>query len=340
MSCKPSNNNNWMIECPAIVNASGCMCDTKKSLTELNQSSADGICTKTATINPRMGNPSPRYWEHPDELFTINSMGLPNLGVKYYLEYYKSLGLKQQLDQHRCLSLAVMSTEESVAMLELVYDSTAEYCKYIDAIEWNLSCPNLVGKGILAYDFAAMSTWLDTITSTCIKKYNQTKQLEHGLKLPPYFEPYQFDVVASILAKYPAVTFINTINSVPNGLEIDIDTESTVIHPKNGMGGLGGPIVLPVSLANVNGFYRAFRNHSPVMHVNIIGTGGIQTGEDIFKLVLAGADMVSVGSQLMIEGPIVFDRLRTEFCEIMHAKGYYSLSQVKGRLKVAAAVTL
>ncbi len=322
------------VQCPLIVNASGCMCDTKKALNKLHMSAAGGICTKTATLKHRPGNPSPRYWEHPDELFTINSMGLPNLGIEYYLEFYKSLGIKPiSSDKHRCVSLAVMSLEESVTMLEMVFNPVTEYYKYIDAIEWNLSCPNLVGKGILAYDFQGMATWLDTISPYIIKHGSIYKQLEHGLKLPPYFEPYQFDIVAGIIAKYPFITFINTINSVPNGLEIDIETETTIIHPKNGLGGLGGKIVQPVALANVNCFYRAFRQMDLV--IQIIGTGGVQSGEDIFKFVLAGADMVSVGSQLMIEGPGVFERLQAEFRAIMIQKGYANLAQVKGKLKVA-----
>ncbi len=148
-----------------------------------------------------------------------------------------------------------------------------------------------------------------------------------GLKLPPYFDLQQYDAVASILNKYP-LTYINAINSVGNGLVVDAETESVVIKPKGGFGGIGGTYIKPVALANV----RAFRQRlNP--EIKIIGTGGVSTGKDAFELILCGADIVEVGTILAKEGPAVFERLDTELKAIMEAKGYQKLSDFRGKLK-------
>lgn len=321
-----------------FINASGCMCDTKNKLTKLMDSEASGICAKSATLEHRAGNPDPRYWEHPEGLLTINSMGLPNLGIRYYLDFFKSLGHPKQGDKWRCVSLAGLSLEENLDMLQIIYSADqdgAAYYRYIDAIEWNLSCPNLSGHGILAYDFPAMSEYLQRLETAIQSSQTQwTAKHTHILKLPPYFEPYQFTQVAAIIRKYPIFTAVNTVNSLPNGLVVDIETETTVICPKNGLGGIGGSVIKPTALANVNGLYRAFTQDGGPK-ITIIGTGGITCGEDAFEFILCGADLVSIGSQLMMEGPECFDRINSELLEIMTEKGYTRLEAFRGKLRVA-----
>lgn len=76
-----------------------------------------------------------------------------------------------------------------------------------------------------------------------------------GVKLPPYFDIAHFDQIASILNKFP-LAFVNSINSVGNGLVIDPDKEQVVIKPKEGFGGIGGEYIKPTALANVRAFIR------------------------------------------------------------------------------------
>ena len=68
-----------------LMNASGIHCMTIKEMDELAASQAGAFVAKTATPNPRQGNEEPRYFDTP--LGSINSMGLPNLGIDYYLDY-------------------------------------------------------------------------------------------------------------------------------------------------------------------------------------------------------------------------------------------------------------
>lgn len=72
-----------------LMNAAGVSCMTVEELEAVRQSSAGTFITKTATLSPRQGNPEPRYQDVP--LGSINSMGLPNQGIDYYLDYLLSL---------------------------------------------------------------------------------------------------------------------------------------------------------------------------------------------------------------------------------------------------------
>jgi len=260
-------------------------------------------------------------------------MGLPNLGIEYYLEWFKSLGHSPAGGgKWRCVSLAGLTLVENIQMLSIVYSDEHQYYQYIDAIEWNLSCPNLSGHGILAYDFQAMEDYLQQLETVIKMQSKDLPTITHILKLPPYFEPYQFTKVAEIISKYPVFGAVNTVNSIPNGLVVDPATETTVIHPKNGYGGIGGQVIKPTALANVNGLYRAFQELG--RPITIIGTGGISSGRDVFEFILCGANLVSVGSQLMIEGPECFARINQELCEFMAERGYQRLDDFRGKLRV------
>lgn len=320
-----------------LINASGCNCSTTKMLSELVEAPGlFAVMTKSATLDPRAGNPEPRYWEAPDRSFTINAMGLPNCGIKYYLEYYKGLGDRSM--HARFVSIAGLSLEENKAMLDIIFSQDMEYYKYIDAIEINLSCPNLVGHSQLAYDFNDLDSYLSELLPYIRARQDSfsAHYIAIGLKLPPYFEASQFDIITSILKKQNEVfdhciNFIHCINSVPNGLIIDPATEAPVIKPKGGLGGLGGSIIKPVAVANVRAFYTRFKQAG--LEIDIIGSGGIGTGTDVFEFILAGAEMVSIGSQLMIEGPCCFNRICAELMVIMQEKGYTTLESFRGKLK-------
>jgi dihydroorotate dehydrogenase (fumarate) len=108
---------------------------------------------------------------------------------------------------------------------------------------------------------------------------------------------------------------------------IDTESESVVIKPKDGFGGIGGDYVLPTALANVNAFYRRCPDK------RVIGCGGVKTGEHVFQHLLAGASLVQVGTALQEEGAGIFARLNTELAALMARKGYASIEAVRGKLK-------
>ena len=292
-----------------FMNAAGVYCYDRNELEQLINSQAGTFVTKTATLQPRPGNPEPRY--HDTALGSINSMGLPNLGFDYYLDYLLELQ-KTHPDRTFFFSLVGMSTEDTHALLKKVQESD-----FNGITELNLSCPNVPGKPQIAYDLETTEKLLADIFSYFKKPL--------GVKLPPYFDIVHFDQAAAVFNKFP-LTFINCINSIGNGLVIE--DESVVIKPKNGFGGIGGEYIKPTALANVHAFYQRL-NPS----IKIIGTGGVLTGQDAFEHILCGASMVQIGTTLHKEGPVAFERITNELKDIMYKKGYKTIEDFRGKLK-------
>ncbi|EGP5242757.1 TPA: dihydroorotate oxidase [Enterococcus faecium] len=296
-----------------LMNASGVHCMTTQELDELAHSEAGAFITKSCTINERKGNPEPRYFDVP--LGSINSMGLPNLGFSYYLEYALAYEkVQENQNQPLFFSIAGMSVQENLEMLEKI-----EKSEFNGITELNLSCPNVPGKPQLAYDFEATYETLKEVFSIFSKPL--------GIKLPPYFDFAHFDQMADILNQFP-LTYVNAINSVGNGLYIDTEQEAVVIKPKEGFGGIGGEYIKPTALANVRAFYTRLKPE-----IQIIGTGGIRTGQDAFEHLLCGASMLQIGTELHKEGPEIFSRIIKELTQIMSEKGYTSIDEFKGKLR-------
>ncbi|HCR3860724.1 TPA: dihydroorotate oxidase [Enterococcus faecium] len=296
-----------------LMNASGVHCMTTQELDELAHSEAGAFITKSCTINERKGNPEPRYFDVP--LGSINSMGLPNLGFSYYLEYALAYEkVQENQNQPLFFSVAGMSVQENLEMLEKI-----EKSGFNGITELNLSCPNVPGKPQLAYDFEATYETLKEVFSIFSKPL--------GIKLPPYFDFAHFDQMADILNQFP-LTYVNAINSVGNGLYIDTEQEAVVIKPKEGFGGIGGEYIKPTALANVRAFYTRLKPE-----IQIIGAGGIRTGQDAFEHLLCGASMLQIGTELHKEGPEIFSRIIKELTQIMSEKGYTSIDEFKGKLR-------
>ena len=292
-----------------LMNAAGVACMTVEELEEVRQSAAGSFVTKTATLEARAGNPEPRYRDVP--LGSINSMGLPNQGIDYYLDYLLNLQ-ESQPERTFFLSLVGMSPDETHTLLKKVQNSG-----FKGITELNLSCPNVPGKPQIAYDFETTERILGEAFSYFDKPL--------GIKLPPYFDIVHFDQAAEVFNRHP-LKFVNCVNSIGNGMYIE--DESVVIRPKNGFGGIGGEYIKPTALANVHAFYQRL-NPS----IQIIGTGGVYTGRDAFEHILCGASMVQIGTALHQHGVEVFERVSLGLKAIMVQKGYETLEDFKGKLK-------
>lgn len=296
-----------------LSNASGVSCRYHQELDALNQSAAGSFITKSCTRAPRPGNPEPRY--QATALGSINSMGLPNEGFNYYLDYASGL---QKRDKPIFLSVSGLNQDENLTILSAIHQRHLPVL-----VELNLSCPNVPGKPQIGYDFTAIDQLL---TAIC-------REFPHpfGVKLPPYFDLSHFDEVAALLNHYSQVQFITAINSIGNGLIIDIQTRRSVIHPKGGFGGIGGEYVLPTALANVHAFYQRCPDKQ------IIGCGGIRHAEHIIMHVLAGATLVQIGTALYEEGPGIFTRLLGELTTQLQQMQVERLADLRGALQTCPA---
>lgn len=291
-----------------FMNASGALCVTGDELEALGKSGAGAIVTKSMTIEPRQGNPPPRYYGFPGG--SINSMGLPNLGYKTYAELIPHL---KRFGKPVIASVAGLGENDFPTIAEAINAAQP------DLMEVNLSCPNIPGKPQIGYD--------PETSERVLKKVRRLITVPMGVKLPPYFDPAHHEIMGKVLGRC-GVDFLNMINSVGNGLVVDPAGETVVIKPKGGFGGLGGRLIKPVALANVRAFHTLFDGKMP-----IIGTGGIVEGVDAFEHFLCGASAVQIGTVLVEEGLDVFGRLEGELTAVLTRKGYRSILECRGRLK-------
>lgn len=307
-----------------LYNASGVMCTTHEQLQSVLSCSGTGaVVTKSCTYSPRQGNPEPRYFDQfiDIENGSINSMGIPNNGISYYTKGASSLS---RYSKPYIVSVSGLSISENLKIFESISSSLNGDGEKITAIEFNLSCPNLIGKPQLCYDFEAMDNTLRKIFDV----YSDFA-CPIGVKLSPYFDPVHFEMAANVLDNYTNnLSFLTCINSIGNGLVIDVDTETTVIHPKNGLGGIGGDFVKQTALANVRTFYKRLGDK-----VDIIGCGGVKHGRDVFEHILCGAKAVQVGTLISRKGVDEFNRLVVQLKEIMKMKKYKTLEEFRGNLK-------
>ncbi|MBM4126067.1 MAG: dihydroorotate oxidase [Nitrospira sp.] len=291
-----------------FMNAAGALCVTRDELVALGESGAGAIVTKSMTVEPRQGNPEPRYYGFPGG--SINSMGLPNLGYQAYAELIPDL---KRYGKPVIASVAGLCEDDFPTIAAIINAAQP------DLIEVNLSCPNIPGKPQIGYDPDA--------SERVIKRVRSLITVPMGLKLPPYFDPAHHEVMGKVIGRH-GIDFLNMINSVGNGLVVDPEREAVVIKPKGGFGGLGGRIIKPVALANVRAFYKVFQGRIP-----IIGTGGVVDGVDAFEHVLCGASAVQIGTVLVEEGLGAFDRLKNELATVLARKGYRSLADCLGTVK-------
>ncbi|AYV81988.1 MAG: dihydroorotate oxidase [Homavirus sp.] len=316
-----------------LMNASGCWCTHTDELDDIYASFSGAVVSKSSTVEPRKGNSLPRFYQ--DELGTINSMGVPNFGYKYYLDHSEVIEYKPYIQSIMPFNIDEMnlmlydinrlSKKDDINRLSKKDDINRLSKKKVPYfVELNLSCPNIINKSIVGNDFESLDIYLDSLNQLNLSN------LIVGLKLPPYYEFRTFEQVSNLIQKYSNnIGFLTTINSVVNGLLIDIDNQTTRINPKDGYGGIGGEYCRPTALANVNQFYKLLGDR-----LDIIGCGGVSTGAHVFEHILCGASAVQIGSQLVKEGPKCFTRIGEELKKLMRNNNYKEIEEFRGKLQV------
>jgi dihydroorotate dehydrogenase (fumarate) len=131
-----------------------------------------------------------------------------------------------------------------------------------------------------------------------------------------------------VINEYDFIEFVVSTNTVGNALIVDTEAEQPLIRPNGGHGGLGGAVVKYISLANVRKLRSLLRDD-----IDIVGVGGVSTGEDAFNLILCGATAVQIGTCHAKEKGGVFERVAGELSALMRRKGYGTISDFRGKLK-------
>jgi dihydroorotate dehydrogenase (fumarate) len=324
-----------------IFNASGPRCGSAEALAKIASSNSGAILSKSATLLKNEGNSLPRSIpkinlgpNYCDGSF--NSEGLPNLGIEHYIhqDTIKKLSI---YSKPYFISLSGSSLDDNCEMLQKVLDVSVS--GRITGIELNLACPNVSGKPIIAYDFEQMNSVLMRIIEIVRKYKNKNIKKKDpfafGIKLAPYLDGQMINQAVDVILKYKEdIDFVTTCNTIGNAMFVDTDQECMSIKGKGntGLGGVGGGFIKNVALANIRQLYNHFQERG-ASNIDIIGVGGISTGNDAFQAILCGATAVQVGTCYWKEGPQCFKRIQNELMSIMKAKGYTSIKDFKGKLK-------
>ncbi|MEW8000553.1 MAG: dihydroorotate dehydrogenase [Candidatus Thiodiazotropha endolucinida] len=267
---------------------------------------AGAVCLKGTTLEPRLGNQPHRVYETPDGM--LNAIGLQNPGVDHVInEILPSLDFTET----RFIANVSGSTVEEYFEVTRRFDDSP-----IDAIEINISCPNVKQGGVAFGNDPAMSARVVEACRKATRKPLITK-----------LSPNQTDIAANakgcIEAGSDAFAVINTMM----GMAIDIDSRTPLIG--NNQGGLSGPAIKPVALLKVHQVYQACRDHN----IPIIGQGGIASAEDALEFMIAGASAVGVGTALFYN-PLICKTINTGILRYMERHKLQSVDQLVGTLQL------
>ena len=231
-----------------------------------------GLSSKGLTIKPRQGNEGCRVAETASGM--LNSVGLQNPGVEYFIE--NDLDYMRSLNTGVIVNAAGHSFEDYIAMVQKL---NAHKDK-IDALEINLSCPNVKA--------GCMTLGADPVQ---VKQIVTLMRKETDLPLWIKLTPNVTDIKAVALAAQEggadAVVLINTLL----GMVINIKTRRPILH--NNTGGYSGPAIKPIAI-------RMVAECSKVLDIPIIGCGGVMSYEDVIEFMIAGASAVEIGTGSLI----------------------------------------
>lgn len=271
-----------------------------ESLIDLN--SLGAFVTKTVTLNPRSGNPSPRIWETPSGL--LNSIGLQNEGITEFLKTALPLFKKYQVPL--IVSISGESLNEFLSLAR-----TLEGESRVDALEVNVSCPN-VKEGMI---FGKSPK----LTGRLVRALRGVSSKTIIVKLTPNTGDISEVAKAAEIEGADCLSLVNTF------LGMAIDPRRRCSRLATIFGGLSGPAIKPIALRHV---YEVAK----VVKIPLIGMGGISSGEDALEFIIAGASAIAVGSASFRrpDAPlIVLEELKSLLKEL----GVENLNEIRGTFK-------
>ena len=262
------------------------------------------ICLKGTTLEPRLGNRPHRVAETPAGM--LNAIGLQNPGTDYVIN--EILPALDFTETRFIANVSGSTVEEYAAVIRRFDDSP------IDAIEINISCPNVKEGGVTFGNDPEMSARVVTACRAVTSKPLITK-----------LSPNQTDIADNarrcIDAGSDGFAVINTLM----GMAIDIEQRTPVIG--NNQGGLSGPAIKPVALLKVHQVHQVCKPHD----IPIIGQGGITTATDAIEFLIAGATTIGIGTALFYD-PLVCNKINRGIVNYLDRHELTSVSELTGSL--------
>lgn len=283
-----------------IMPASGTFSEDLAGVIDMNALGAH--VTKTITYEKRGGNPTPRVCEVRGSM--LNSIGIPSKGIAHFIQnvipYYRDY------DVPLIVSISAHNADDFARICEAVTVSG------VDAIEVNISCPNIEDDG-KAFAMRPNST------RQVMTRLRDATDLPLWAKLSPNTGETTEVALAAQDAGADALVVANTL------LSMAIDIHSRKPKLGNLMGGLSGPSLKPITL-------RMAYQCAKVVEIPVIGCGGISTVEDVVEYLIAGASAVQVGTATFIN-PTAMPQIIRDLKSYMTRHGIADLSRLIGSVR-------
>lgn len=293
-----------MVMANPVMTASGTFGYGREFSTLVDLDKLGGIVVKGISLQPRAGNSPPRIVETACGM--LNAIGLENVGVDGFIQ--KKMVYLRKLKCRVIVNILGDSVEEYAQLAGLLSEVDG-----IDALEVNISCPN-VKKGGVA--FGTVPAMAEEVTEA-VKKESTLPVI---VKLSPNVTDIAAMAKAVEAGGADAVSLINTLI----GMAIDIRTRKPKLA--NIIGGLSGPAIKPVALRMV---YQV----AGAVSIPVIGIGGISTAEDALEFILAGASAIQVGTANFIQ-PAAATTIIAGIRAYLEEQGEVSVKDIRGSLLV------
>lgn len=268
----------------------------------LSMEAVGAVISKGITPLPRAGNEGVRIAETPGGM--LNCIGLENPGVDVFLR--DILPQARSLKTRFIVNMSAGSTEdygELAARLDV---------EGIDAVEVNISCPNVKEGGIV---FGTDPKAAAAVTES-VRKHTKKPVI---VKLSPNVTDITVMAKAVEAAGADAVSLINTLT----GMAVDIDARRPLLG--NITGGLSGPAVKPVAL-------RMVWQTAKAVSIPVLGLGGISSWKDAVEFMLVGARIVSVGAYNFVD-PCAIEKMAVGMQTWCEKEGVRNIQDIVGTLK-------
>lgn len=266
---------------------------------------AGAVVLKGTTLAPRLGNPPHRLYETASGM--LNAIGLQNPGVDHVV---RKILPTLDFSETRFIANISGSTFEEYAEVARRFDQSP-----IDALEINISCPNVREGGVAFGNYPDASARVVEMCRKVTKKPLITK-------LSPNQTDIRENARRCIEAGTDGLAVINTVM----GMAIDVQSRRPVIG--NIQGGLSGPAIKPIALLKVHQVYEVAKLH----RIPIIGQGGIVSANDALEFIIAGASAVGVGTALFYD-PLVCRKINAGVAHYLRANGLSSVAELVGSLR-------
>ena len=262
------------------------------------------VCLKGTTLEKRLGNQPHRVTETPAGM--INAIGLQNPGAPFVVN-----NILPTLDFSETKFIANVSgsTVEEYEEVTRLFDDSM-----IDAIEINISCPNVKEGGVAFGNDPDMSA---RVVEACRRATDKP--------LITKLSPNQTDIAENARRCIEAGTNGFAVINTLMGMAVDIESRKPIIG--NNQGGLSGPAIKPVALLKVHQVHQVAKAHN----IPIIGQGGICTAEDAIEFLIAGATTVGVGTALFYD-PLVCKKINMGISDYLQKHHLSNITDLIGSL--------